>query len=197
MHFVPRYTMMRRLGIIWWLIALSVMATIAYGVHPTLIRYGMHGWYLASSQWDQIGIQFLLYQFLHGGALHLFSNAFFLVFIGIGVQYAMSVKRFFFMFLFTTLFVGVILLFTAWASTIGMSWFAMAVLSYYTMMLWSVKNEQYKSGLVLIAINIFIGLDPAISLGGHLWWAVAWVIYWYFDKYILKYWHTHFSTSWQ
>lgn len=45
----------------------------------------------------------------------------------------------------------------------------MAVLSYYTMMLWSVKNEQYKSGLVLIAINIFIGLDPAISLGGHLW----------------------------
>ena len=88
--------------------------------------------------------------------MHLLSNAFFLILIGIGVQYAMGVRRFFGMFLFCTVFVGAILLLTSDIPTIGMSGFAMTVLAYYTVMLWSVKNPQWKSGLVLIGINIFI-----------------------------------------
>jgi len=192
-----KFIMMRRLGAIWWIIVLCIMATIVYRVHPEVHVYGMHWHFFGAGRWDQVGIQFAAYQFFHGGALHLFSNAFFLVFIGIGVQYAMWVRRFLYMMLFTTLFVGAILMLTVDVPTIGMSGFAMTVLAYYTMMLWSAWNEQYKSWLVLIGLNIFIWLDPAISLWGHLWWAVAGALFWLIDNRVFKHRYKSFQVKWR
>lgn len=148
-------------------------------LQPSITAYGMHGIFLQQGDYASVGLQFLLYSFLHGGFLHALSNIFFLVFIGIGVQYALGKKLFLLFFLFIQVFVGLALLFFSKAPTIGMSGFALAVLSLYTMMLWSQWNEQYKSGIVLIMINIFIGLDPSVSLQWHLWGAIGGVLFWW------------------
>lgn len=168
----------KRFGHIAWISIACIVWMIAIYLEPRLGIYGMHGGFLQEREYLSVGIQFLVYSFLHGGFLHALSNIFFLVFIGIGVQYALGKKLFFIFFLFIQIFVGVMMLLLVSVPTIGMSGFALAVLSLYTMILWSRGNPQYKSGIVLIAINIFIGLSPGISLQGHLWGAIGGVIFW-------------------
>ncbi len=58
-----------------------------------------------------------------------------------------------------------------------MSWFALALLSYYGLELFTQKNNEYKWALFAIFLNIIIWLTPWISLLGHLFWAISWITF--------------------
>lgn len=49
----------------------------------------------------------------------------------------------------------------------------MALLTYYTIILYEEKNDEYKWWITAIIVSILIWLSPEISLLWHL----AWVIY--------------------
>lgn len=60
------------------LIATSVVVTIISFLAPAILAYGMNWFFLLQRDYVSFGIQFLLYQFLHGGILHLLMNSIFI-----------------------------------------------------------------------------------------------------------------------
>ncbi len=154
---------------------LSIIGGITYMLYPPIIEYGM---YLSDAQLMHRLIQFALYSFLHGGILHILSNVVFFLFIGRIIEITHGAKYTWWLWIWTTLFVGWVLMFLATGPTIGWSGFAMALLSVYTLDFYRRGNPEYKWGLMLIALNIVIGLYGNISLLWHLAGAIAGFLYW-------------------
>jgi len=161
------------------LIVLSFLITgMSFFVSDILI-YGMNSFFLVQWLYVQFVIQFLLYQFLHGGILHLLSNSFFIYLFGNQVESIIGRDKFIVFFLLNTVFVGVSLLFFANRNTIGISGFAMAILSYVFLELKAQRNPEYRSAGVFLLINIAIGFTGNISLVGHLSGAIFGIIFYY------------------
>lgn len=161
------------------LIILSFAITGVALFSDSILAYGMNSFFLAQGLYIQVVIQFLLYQFLHGGVLHLLFNSFFLYLFGNQVEGLIGRSRFILFFLLSTIFVGVSLLLFANGNTIGISGFAMAILSYIFLELRSRNNPEYRSAGVFLFINIAIGFTGNISLVGHLSGAVFGMVFYY------------------
>lgn len=85
------------------LIALSVIATLLTYIIP---GFSNHFAYIGAG-WKFLGVltifsQIVLFQFLHGGILHLLLNSYFLYVIGPEIEARMSRTKFIYFFLFTT-----------------------------------------------------------------------------------------------
>ncbi len=154
---------------------LSILGGISYMIYPAIIEYGM---YLSDAPILHRTIQFAVYSFLHWGVLHIISNVLFFLFIGRIIEITHGTWYTWWLWIWTTLFVGAILMFFSVYPTIGWSGFAMALLSVYTMDFYWRGNPEYKWGLMLIALNIGIGFYGSISLLGHLAGAIAGFLYW-------------------
>ncbi len=145
----------------------------------SILAYGMNTFFLAQGFFIEMSVQFFLYQFLHGGILHLFFNSFFLYLFGNQVENLLGRSKFILFFLLNTVFVGVSLLFFARGNTIGISGFAMAILAYIFLELRSRNNPEYRSAGVFLLINIVIGFSGNISLVGHLSGAIFGMVFYY------------------
>lgn len=161
------------------LIFLSFAVTGASFLMGDILAYGMNSFFLVQGLYIQVIVQFLLYQFLHGGILHLLSNSFFLYLFGNQVEALIGKNRFIVFFLLNTLFVGISLLLFARGNTIGISGFAMAVLAYVFLELRSRNNPEYRSAGIFLLINIAIGFTGNISLVGHLSGAIFGMVFYY------------------
>lgn len=161
------------------LIVLSFAITGVSFFMGNILAYGMNSFFLVQGLYIQVIVQFLLYQFLHGGILHLLSNSFFLYLFGNQVEGLIGRGRFMLFFAFNTLFVGISLLLFANGNTIGISGFAMAVLAYIFLELRSRNNPEYRSAGIFLLINIAIGFTGNISLVGHLSGAIFGMIFYY------------------
>lgn len=154
---------------------LSVLGGLVYMMYPAIIQYGMS---LSPVTLVHRVWQFLLYSLLHGGILHILSNIIFFLFIGRIVEITHGKSYTWVLWMWTTLFVGTVLMFLSAYPTIGGSGFAMALLSIYTLDFYRRGNPEYRWWLLLIALNIGIGLYGNISLLGHLSGAIAGLLYW-------------------
>jgi len=70
------------------------------------------------------------------------------------VELMIGKKKFLLFFVFVCIINGLAITEFANGNTIGISGFAMALMSYYTLDLKSKNNEEYKGGLTAIFINI-------------------------------------------
>ncbi|MDD5377305.1 MAG: rhomboid family intramembrane serine protease [Candidatus Gracilibacteria bacterium] len=161
------------------LIILSFIMTGVSFYVGDILAFGMNPFFLVQGLYVQLSIQFLLYQFLHAGILHLVSNSFFLYLFGNQVEILIGRGRFILFFLLNTVFVGISLLFFANGNTIGISGFAMAILAYIFLELRSQNNPEYRSAGVFLLINIAIGFTGNISLVGHLSGAIFGMLFYY------------------
>jgi len=161
------------------LIALSCLITGVSFFMSNILNYGMNRFFVEQGLYVILIIQFLLYQFLHGGILHMLFNSFFLYLFGNQVESLIGRNKFIIFFILNTLFVGIALLFFARGNTIGISGFAMAILAYIFLELRSRNNPEYKSAGIFLVINILIGLGGNISLVGHLSGAIFGIIFYY------------------
>lgn len=161
------------------LILLSCIITGLSFFVSNILAFGMNSFFLMQGLYIQVAIQFLLYQFLHGGIFHLLMNSFFLYLFGNQVEGLIGRSRFILFFLFNTVFVGISLLFFAKGNTIGISGFAMAILAYIFLELRSRNNPEYRSAGVFLFINIAIGFTGNISLIGHVSGAIFGMIFYY------------------
>lgn len=169
------------------LIILSIIATIVSYFSPEIIWYGMHGNSLVwTIDYKTLALQFIMYQFLHWGIMHLLSNWLFLYLFGNIVENELWIKKYLLFFLGNTIFVWIaIILFSKW-NTIWISWFTMAILWYYLLHLKKNKNPEYASAWILLLINIYAWIWTNISFIWHLSWAMFWLIYFYLINLIRK-----------
>lgn len=95
-------------------------------------------------------------------------------------------KKYLIFFIITTISIWILLTTLTNDATIWISWFAMAVLSYFTLELKSKNNPEYKWWITAIIINIWIWFYPWISLYWHLFWAIIWVLFYYITNDFTK-----------
>ena len=126
MYFRPTST-------IHWLIVLSVLCTIVAGFVQqsgySPYAFGMHRYFWEQGAYVLTGLQVLLFEFLHGGVLHLLSNSLFLVVIGIPLEHRKGSRWMLSFFLVVHILLACVLGFQE-TPTVGMSGFAMAILAY-------------------------------------------------------------------
>jgi len=116
-------------------------------------------------------------QFLHGGAMHVAFNSIFIYLFGNQVENLLGTKTYIIFFIFTAILIWVWLTaINAW-NTVWISWFCLAVLTYYTLALWQRGNIEYKWWITAIIVNLAIGFYPGISFAGHGLWVVAGVLF--------------------
>ena len=139
-----------------------------YGLSPSLIP-----WLISST---------LLFQFLHGGLLHLMMNSLFLYQAWPEVEARMKRSQFIYFFIGSTLFVAIALALFSSGNTIGMSGFALALLSYLWIDLYTTRHPMSNQILVMLVLNILLWLSGGISFVGHFFGAVWWLLWWKFFK---------------
>lgn len=160
------------------LIFISIVITFISFKYIKILNFGMNTYFLSS--WDYIHyiLQYFLYSFIHWSYMHLFSNILFIYLFWNLVEIIIWKKKFIIFFIFITIFNWILLsIFSDW-NTIWISWFALALLTYYTLELKYKKNPEYKWWITAIILNIWLWFIPQISLLWHLFWAIWWIIFW-------------------
>lgn len=159
------------------LIVICLFTTLVVINFPDLYIYWMNTFFLERWAYIIYILQFFTSQFIHWSMFHFIANALFLFLFWNIIESTLWIQKYIIFFIFSSIFIGVSLtLFGGW-NTVWISWFAMALLSYYTLELYYKNDIEYKWGITALIINIWIGLSPGISLLGHLSWAIAWIIF--------------------
>ena len=161
---------------------LSIIGALVYIIYPEIIIYG--GIYNYP-----VGIlgflgELLLYSFLHGWILHVLSNVLFFVTIGRAIEIGHGREWTWYLWWWTTLFVGIFLYLFSDNPTIGGSGFAMSILAVYAYNLYQHKHSDYKWAILLMIINLVLGFGATVSFMGHFAGALAGYLYvWYRNKH--------------
>ncbi len=147
-----------------------------------LTNFGINHAFLSESTYHIVLVQFLLYQFLHWGVTHLIFNSLFIYIFWNWLENLIWKRKFIIFFIFNTIFVWISLLLFTSGNTIWISGFCMAILTYFTLELYSKNNPEYKWWITAIVINLAIWFTPWISLVWHLFWSIAWGIFYLYNK---------------
>lgn len=151
------------------LILLSIVFTLLIFMFDSLYLFWMNRAFFNAGMYHMWILQFFTSQFIHGWILHLLFNSLFIYYFWNILETIIGYKKMIVFFLWNTIFLWLLITFLwAW-NTVGISWFALAVLTYYTLLLRQQKNPEYTGWITAIIINIAIGLSPGISFLGHLW----------------------------
>ncbi len=153
---------------------------------PSLYDFGMNSYFLDQGNYVLYSVQFFTSMFLHGSVFHLLANSIFVYLFWSQVEVILGRKKYIFFFVFSALCIWAALSILSDGNTIGMSGFAMALLSYYTLYLKSKNHPDYKGWITALVLNIGIGLMPWISLVGHLFGAIVWVVFYFLDRDFYK-----------
>lgn len=156
------------------LIFLCIVISIIGFVNPDFQRnYSFHDNALEMG-FTSLTMQTVLFQFLHGGILHLLANSYFLYIAGPSVEARMSKNQFLFFFLSTTIFIVIALLLFAEKNTLtlGISGFCTALLAYLSIDLYTTRHPQTNEMITMLIVNIALGLASGISFVGHFFGAV-------------------------
>jgi rhomboid protease GluP len=167
-------------------IILSFFLTLLVSLYPELYQFWMNGIFLWEKNYLFLGIQFLTYSFIHGGILHFVSNALFLFYFWNEVENDIKDIKYLSFFFFTTLFIWIMILSFEADNTVGISWFWLAIMTYYTLELKRRGNPDYRWGLTAIFVNVALGFIPGISLIGHFFWVISGIAFFYVNKKLLK-----------
>lgn len=170
------------------LILLSIIFTVLSMVLPIVPYLGLNSYFFDTGIYHIWIVQIFTSQFLHGGVLHLVFNGIFVYYFWNILEIIIGKKRMLLFFILNAIFVGVLLTFTTSVTTIGISSFALALLTYYTLVLWKQWNPEYTGGITAIVLNILIGFVPGISFLGHFFGMLFWLLYWLYDNIKLR-WH--------
>lgn len=164
------------------LIIISTITTILATFVPSLYMFGINNTFLNEWLYHIYIIQFFTGTFLHWGFFHLFFNSFFIFYFWNIVEWLIWRNKFIIFFIFSTIFIWVFVTLLSDWNTVWISWFCMALLSYYTLELRSRNDMEYKWWITAIIVNVWIWFIPWVSLYWHLFWAIAWVIFYLITK---------------
>lgn len=170
------------------LIAWAFVWMLVWMLFPSLASYyGMNTYFYMRWDYGRWILQMFTSQFLHGSVFHFLANAAFIYYFGNGLEILLGKTKMLVFFVFSALITGIGLTFFAWnVNTIGMSSFALAIISYYTIQLWSIHNPEYKGWISAIVANLAIGFIPGVSFMGHFIGMLAGGLFWVWDNFFKK-----------
>jgi len=164
------------------LILLSIFFTLLAFIFNNMYIFWMNDRFFQAGIYYIWPIQMFVSQFLHGNIMHLLFNSIFVYYFGNILESIIGSQKMLLFFILNTLFLGIVITFFGRATTVWISGFALAILSYYTLLLWQRNNPEYTGGVTAIVLNLLIGLSPWISFLGHFWWMVFWGLFWYISQ---------------
>lgn len=168
------------------LILLSLVATLAVTYIPNLYQFGMNRDFLDQGIYHIWVIQFFSSQLLHGSFFHFLWNAIFILYFGNSIERIIWEQKYIIFFIGNSIFLGLLLSYLHTPNTYWISGFVLALLTYYTLALWKVWNNEYRWWITAILINIFIGFMPGVSFWGHFWGMIFWAVYFFLNQ-LFKY----------
>lgn len=170
------------------LIFISLIFTLWAYIKPDLYMFWLNHSFIDNWNYLVYSIQLFTSVFLHGDLIHFLFNSIFIYIFWTSLELLIWKKKFIIFFIFIVLFNGILLTYFTNSSvnTIWMSWFWMAIISYYVLELKSRNNNEYKWWITAIIINLLVWFMPWISLLWHLFWVIWWVIYYYYNKEFFK-----------
>lgn len=168
------------------LIAFSIILTTFSFIYPDIYIFGMNRYFL--NEWNYIIylVQIFTSNFLHWGLMHLLFNSIFIYYFWNVLEGLIWQRKFLIFFIFTAVFNALAITYLSSGNTVWISWFAIALLTYYTLELRSRKMEEYKWWITALIINLWIWFHPQISMVWHLFWAIAWIIFYLLNKDYLR-----------
>lgn len=170
------------------LLWISFLATLSISIYPELIHvYWLNNFYFLKWDYFQLILQFFTSQFIHWDFMHLIFNSIFILLFWKIIENTIWSKNLTIFFITASIFIWISLLYLSNGTTIWMSGFAMALLSFYTLKLYDLKDSEYKWGIFALFLNIAIGFAPWISLVWHLFWWIYWIIFYFYMKYSTKF----------
>lgn len=164
------------------LIIISAIFTLFSFIYPNVLVLWMNNYFLNNWNYTAFLVQIFTYSFLHWSIFHFLSNSIFLYIFWNPVEEIIWKRKFIIFFVLTTIFNAWALILFSSGNTIWISWFAMAILTYYTLILKSRNDPEYKWWIVAIILNILIWFDASISFIWHRAWALFWYIFYNFIK---------------
>lgn len=168
------------------LIIISIVFTLVSFQNNEILIYWMNNYFLFQNDYINFLFQLCFYSFIHWSIMHLVFNSLFLYIFWNKVEEFIWKKLFINFFVLATIFNAIFLLMFSHGNTIWISWFGMALLSFYTLKLHQIGDSEYKWWITAIIINILIWFTWNISLVWHLFWAIFWGIYFMFLKLIKR-----------
>lgn len=160
------------------LIASSAIFTLLTFIMPSIYRFGMNDIFLNAWLYPYWVLQIFSSQFLHGSIMHLAMNAIFILYFGNVLEWIIGKNKMLLFFISCSIFIWVSLTLLSNANTVWISWFALAVLTCYTLILWKKWSPEYSWGVTAIVVNIAIWFSPWISFIGHFSGMIFGAIYW-------------------
>lgn len=161
------------------LIAISAIFTLLTFIIPSIYKFGMNDWFLNAGMYHYWFMQMFTSQFLHWWVMHLVMNAFFILYFWNVLESIIWKNKMLIFFISSSIFLWIFLTLLGAGNTVGISWFALAVLTYYTLILWKQWNPEYTGWVTAIVVNILIWLSPGISFFWHFWGMIFWALWWY------------------
>ena len=172
------------------LIWLSFFATILSIFNSNLFIFWMNNYFLNRWEYHFYILQFFTSNFLHWWVMHLFFNSMFIYYFWNQIESIIWKKRYILFFLISIILTGIwltiIWLHTQPTNTIWISWFCMALITYYTIHLKNINHPDFRWWITAIIINLAIWLQPQISLFWHFFWVISGILFYYFDDRFLK-----------
>ena len=168
------------------LIWLSLIFTASAYVHNGLYNFWMNDFFLKQWMYHIYFMQFFTSVFLHWGFFHLFFNSVFVYYFWNQVEMMLGKKKYIIFFLFSIFLIWGWLTMFSEGNTVWISGFCLALLAYFTLELKARRIDEYKWWMTAIVVNLAVWLHPQISLLGHLFGVIAWVIFYYINKNFLK-----------
>lgn len=160
------------------LAVLCIMATVIAQIDWTVyLSYSLNNTFY--TQWDylKVFIQFFTGTFLHWWFLHLIMNMIFLVYFGNIIEEMMWKNKFILFFLFIVFFEWFAILYLWEWNTVWISWFNLAILSYYALKLYDLNHPEFQSAMTVIVINVLLWFTPWISFLWHFFWSLWGLIF--------------------
>lgn len=161
------------------LAVLCIIATVIATINPEVYIFWLNNFFYVIWDYPKVFLQFFTSVFLHWDFLHLIMNMIFLVYFGNIVEEMIWKKKFFLFFLFIVFFEWIAILYLWEWNTVWISWFNLAILTYYALKLYDVRHPEFQSAMTVIVINVLLWFAPWISLLWHFFWSLWGIIFYY------------------
>jgi len=169
------------------LILISIVFTAIWYFSSSFIsEWWINNFYLREWKFFHYIIQIFSWTFIHSWITHLFMNSIFIYYFWNIIEIILWKTKYLIFFILFVISNWIILAFLNDSNVIWISWFAMAILTYYTLELKKQNNPEYKWWLTAIFINIAIWLLPWISMLWHINWVIFGIIFYFFNNDFFK-----------
>lgn len=166
------------------LVLLSIIITFISFIYPSLYVFWLNNYFLFNWLYLEYLIQLLLYSFIHGSVFHLLWNTIITYYFWSLFIDKIGEFKFILLFIFTTIFIGIVYPYFSDITSIWISWFWVSLITFYWLFLYKINDLEYKWAFAFVFLSLAYWLYPWISFLWHFLWFLSGIIFYLFLELI-------------